>query len=90
MAAAPPYNPLLSDEAGRHWIRLFCKKCSRCTTHDPLDLVDRFGDLHFADLRRRAMCSECGGRGATIQLATRWTERARGELRQRPVAGSPD
>ena len=50
-------------------LALFCDGCSRYTQLDVAKLVERCGpDMELPTIGRRAKCTECGHKGASVQV----------------------
>ena len=75
-----PPGPIgnVGDHAGAYQVWLCCSKCGHSCAHDPLDLVDRLGNITNWNLVRRAVCSQCGGRFPEFRLIP-WTPHSRGK-----------
>ena len=55
--------------ANDHGLRVFCDACGRCVDLNVETLVSRHGEaMELPEIGRRARCSECGGKGGSVQV----------------------
>ena len=60
----------VGDHVGRYWLRLTCSECAHFAQLDPLDLLERYGNITLWSLVVRASCTKCGGRMPSFLLGT--------------------